>query len=225
MSRTSAKDPASPTPEMAAMVAAADSINNGTGAPLDAAKILRELRTRPDILNSLFLMPHSARVRRTLSLINLEDGPFDMVVNGEVSPSHATVVGRLAPHDSKLQSDLLALLAKAKPADQIEAESIVRSTIKDYCEMESRERKRQHAERTFAQLYWQAGATLSWIAYRDSRMICKFEAYRDWQRAKRYGDEAAWKVDDPGTEMIRALQDGRLRASTDPRARRSFATQ
>jgi hypothetical protein len=37
---------------MAAMVAAADSINNGTGAPLDAAKILRDLPTRPEILDS-----------------------------------------------------------------------------------------------------------------------------------------------------------------------------
>src|SRR5262249_55174842 len=59
--------------------------------------------------------------------------------------------------------------------------------------------------------YWRAGATLSWIAYRDRRMICQFEDYPDWQGAMRYG-HAAWKVDNPGAEMIRALQDDRLRA-------------
>ena len=49
MSNTSPKRLASPAPEMAAMMAAADSIRKGTGVPLDAAKILRNLRTRPEI--------------------------------------------------------------------------------------------------------------------------------------------------------------------------------
>jgi hypothetical protein len=56
------------------------------------------------------------------------------------------------------------------------------------------------------------GAVLSWIAYRDSSMICRFEDYRNWQGVLRFGHEGVWKVSDPGTEMIRALQDGRLRA-------------
>jgi hypothetical protein len=212
MSNTSPKRPASSAPEMAAMKAAADSIRKGTGAPLDAAKILRDLRTRPEILNSLLPIPHSEPVRRTLSLINLEDAPFQLVVDGAVSPDHATVVGRLAPHDGKLQSELFAVLAKCKPDDEIEAESIVRDTIDEYCERQDGELKRQHAERTFGQHYWGVGAILSWIAYRDSRMICQFEDYLKWQSVKRYGREAAWKVVDPGTEMIGALQDGRLRA-------------
>jgi hypothetical protein len=117
-----------------------------------------------------------------------------------------------APHDAKLQSALLAVLAKHKPDDEIKAEAIVRDTINEDCERRSRELKRRHAERTFGQHYWDVGAVLSWIAYRDGAMICQFEDYQHWQRVKRYGHEAAWKVVDPGTEMIGALQDGRLRA-------------
>jgi hypothetical protein len=212
MSNNSPKRPASPAPEMAGVMAAVDCIQKGTCAPLDAAKILRHLRTRPELLNGLFFLPHSEPVRRTLNLINLEDEPFQMVVDSAVSPDFATVVGRFAPHDAKLQSAVLAVLAKHKPDDEIKAEAIVRDTINEDCERRSRELKRRHAERTFGQHYWDVGAVLSWIAYRDGAMICQFEDYQHWQRVKRYGHEAAWKVVDPGTEMVRALEDGRLRA-------------
>jgi len=195
------------------MVAAAISVNEGTCSPLDAAKALWDLRASPQILTRIFRLPHSALVDQTCSLLNLEDEPFRRVVSGEVPPSYGIIVGLAASHDGKLQSDLFALLMERRPEDE-EAETIVRHAIEEWAQTASRELKRQHAERTFADPYWRAGAVLSWIAYRDPKLICQFEARKDWGAAKLYNHSGPeWKVDKPDFELIRALQDDRLRAS------------
>jgi hypothetical protein len=118
-----------------------------------------------------------------------------------------------ANHDSSLQSELFALLMEKKPEDEF-TESIVREAIEDWAETASLDLKRKHAQRTFENPFWRAGAVLSWIAYRDWRLICQFENRRDWGTAKWYNNDGpAWKVDHPDAELIRALQDGRLRSS------------
>jgi hypothetical protein len=71
------------------IVAAAISINDGTGSPLDAARILRDLRASPHILTRIFPSPHSELARKTCSLVNLEDEPFHMVVNGDFPLNYA----------------------------------------------------------------------------------------------------------------------------------------
>jgi hypothetical protein len=195
------------------MVAAAISINDGMGSPLDAAKILRELRASPHILARIFSSPHSELARQTCSLMNLEDEPFHMVVNGNFPLNYAIIVGRLASHDSQLQSDLITLLKENKPTDEC-VETIAREALENWAEVNSLKLKRKHSERTFENPYWSAGAVLSWIAYRDREQICQFESYRDWATAQMYKrGESTLKVDDPAAEIISALQDGRLGAS------------
>ena len=196
-----------------AMVGAAISINEGSGSPIDAAKVLWDLRASPHILTRVFSLPRTALADQTCTLMNLEDELFQMVINGEFPLSYAIVVGLAAPHNGKLQSDLFALLMEKKPGDE-NAKSIVGRAMEDWAEAASQEQKRQRAERTFLNPYWRTGAVLSWIAYRDRNLICHFEDRRDWGTAKWYnGGGTPWKVDHPDVELIRALQDGRLRAS------------
>jgi hypothetical protein len=59
-------------------------------------------------------------------------------------------------------------------------------------------------------------AVLSWIAFRDVRLICQFEDLRDYGRDRRW---AQWygrsgpslKVDNPSADLIKALQDDLMR--------------
>lgn len=105
-------------------VAAAKNIAEGTGTALDAAKVLRD---RPDLADSL--PPRSELVRQAQGLANLAPEPFGMVVNDVVPANYAAIVGRLVPQDAKLQGALVNLLAKAEPANAVQAESIVRQGI------------------------------------------------------------------------------------------------
>jgi len=102
-------------------MAAAKNIAEGTGTALDAAKVLRD---RPDLADSL--PPRSELVRQAQGLANLSPEAFGMAVNDVVPANYAAIVGRLAPADPKLQGALVNLLAKAEPANAVQAESIVR---------------------------------------------------------------------------------------------------
>lgn len=105
-------------------VAAAKNIAEGTGSPVDAAKVLRD---RPDLLPSL--PPRSELVRQAQGLMNLDQEAFGKVVNGVVPANHAAIVGRLAPDDPAMQNALIDLLAKTAPDNAVQAESIVRQGL------------------------------------------------------------------------------------------------
>jgi hypothetical protein len=110
-------------PDVRALTAAKN-IAEGTGTAVDAAKVLRD---RPDLMESL--PPRSEIVRQARGLMNLGPEAFGKVVNDVAPPNHAAIVGRLVPDDPKLQNALIDLLAKTKPENAVQAESIVRSGI------------------------------------------------------------------------------------------------
>lgn len=110
------------TPAQARARAATKNIAEGTGTPLDAAKVLRDLGGDAA---SLGLPPNSALVRQGEGISRLSDDAFGMVVNERATEAHGALVGRLVD-DPDLQADILALVTKLKPKNAFEAESIIR---------------------------------------------------------------------------------------------------
>jgi Zeta toxin/D-alanyl-D-alanine carboxypeptidase len=110
------------TPEMMRAMAAMKNIRAESGSPLDAAKVLREdpslfatigSRSRPFMLQAE-------------GLADLAPGPFQAVVNDVIPQNYGAIVGRVIPDDEKLQGVAIATLAKAKVANETQAESITR---------------------------------------------------------------------------------------------------
>lgn len=112
------------TPEQVRALAAAKNIAEGTGSPLDAAKVLRD--GDAGIVRSL--PPTSALVRDAKGLAQLDREPFGMVVNGVVPEQYGAIVGRLVA-EGPMQRDVMGLLAKLQPANRTEAEAIVRQAM------------------------------------------------------------------------------------------------
>ena len=109
------------TPEMARVIAAVKNIAEGTGTAIDAAKVLRDA---PERIGEL--PPRSALVRQAQGLTLLSDNAFGMVINGVVPANYAALVGRLIPDNEGLQDNALSVLAKTDPANEFQAESIIR---------------------------------------------------------------------------------------------------
>ncbi|MGE0190309.1 MAG: hypothetical protein AB7Q04_13615 [Steroidobacteraceae bacterium] len=109
------------TPEMVRRHAALKNIAEGTGTPIDAAKILRSARDA----NLPPLPPTSALVRQGRALAELADEPFSMVVNGLVPENYGAIVGRIVS-DPKFQEAAIRVLNKVKPDNAVQAETIVR---------------------------------------------------------------------------------------------------
>jgi len=109
------------TPEMARVIAAMKNIAEGTGTAIDAAKVLR---VAPERIGEL--PPRSALVRQAQGLTLLSDEAFGAVINGVVPSNYAALVGRLIPDDEGLQSNAISVLAKTDPANEFQAEAIVR---------------------------------------------------------------------------------------------------
>jgi hypothetical protein len=109
------------TPEMARVIAAVKNIAEGTGTAIDAAKVLR---VAPERVGEL--PPRSALVRQAQGLTLLSDEAFGAVINGVVPSNYAALVGRLIPDDEGLQSNAISVLAKTDPANEFQAEAIVR---------------------------------------------------------------------------------------------------
>ena len=109
------------TPEMARVIAAMKNIAEGTGTAIDAAKVLR---VAPERIGEL--PPRSVLVRQAQGLTLLSDEAFGAVINGVVPANYAALVGRLIPEDEGLQSSAISVLAKTDPANEFQAEAIVR---------------------------------------------------------------------------------------------------
>jgi len=109
------------TPEMARVIAAVKNISEGTGTAIDAAKVLR---VAPERIGEL--PPRSALVRQAQGLVLLSDEAFGAVVNGIVPANYAALIGRLIPEDEGMQKSAISVLAKTDPANEFQAEAIVR---------------------------------------------------------------------------------------------------
>lgn len=110
------------TPAQARARAAIKNISEGSGTPLDAAKVLRDLGKAPADLN---LPPNSALVRQGDGLSRLSNDAFGMVVNERATQAQGALVGSIVK-DSALHADILSLVARLKPRNAFEAESIIR---------------------------------------------------------------------------------------------------
>lgn len=109
------------TPEMARVAAAMKNVAEGTGTAIDAAKVLRVAPERAGELP-----PRSALVRQAQELTFLDDDAFGAVINGLVPANYAAAIGRLIPDNPGLQKDAMSILAKTDPANEFQAEAIVR---------------------------------------------------------------------------------------------------
>lgn len=113
------------TPEMARARAAFKNIAEGTGTAQDAAKVLRDMGVTPAEMG---LPPKSALVRDAEGLVNLDNDVFGMVINDVLSEQNGAIIGRLV-QDVRLQPSIANLLVRLKPANAVEADSIVRQAL------------------------------------------------------------------------------------------------
>ena len=112
------------TPDMARVIAAVKNIKEGTGTAIDAAKILRGA---PDRAGEL--PPRSALVQQARGLVFLDDDTFGAIINNVIPASYGAIVGRLIPDNPGLQKNAIQVLAKTDPANEFQAESIVRQVL------------------------------------------------------------------------------------------------
>lgn len=81
------------TPADVRAIAAKKNLQEGSGDVIDTARVLRE---RPTILDGSVPVG-SEHMRQARGLARLSDDAFGMVLNGQVAPSHAALVGELMP--------------------------------------------------------------------------------------------------------------------------------
>lgn len=107
-------------------LAAYRNIAEGTGSPVDAAKIFRaaEESTERAGPSAPELPPSSTLVRDGKALAKLSDDAFGMVVNDIVPPDYAAHVGSLIA-DPQQQVAALDVLAKTQPSNSAQARMIV----------------------------------------------------------------------------------------------------
>ncbi len=113
------------TAGQARMLAAVKNIAEGTGSAIDAAKVIRE--GGPGVLTHL--PPRSALVRDGAALAHLSPDAFGAVVNHVIRPEQGAAIGRLLPDDPASHGAMVDLLAKTKPANRTQTDSILRDAI------------------------------------------------------------------------------------------------
>lgn len=110
------------TPERMRALAAGKNIAEGSGTILDAAKVLK---VDPSLIDES--MPVSDyKIRQATDLSRLGDDAFRMVINEVTDPTYGAIVGRLIPEDPALQVAAISALNKIGPANETEAELVVR---------------------------------------------------------------------------------------------------
>ena len=102
-------------------LAALRNIRAETGDPASAAKIIRDY---PEMVASI----SRARsfMQQAEGLAQLHPGPFQAVINAVVPQHYGAIVGRVIPDDEQMQAVAVAALARIDPANQLQAESVVR---------------------------------------------------------------------------------------------------
>lgn len=112
------------TPEFMRTLGAYQNIAEGTGTPVDAAKVMRGQNAIPAEMVLPELPPKGQMVIQARSLSRLSPNAFGMVENGVVPPAYAAHVGDLIA-DPHQQEAALGLLTKADPANSNQARMMV----------------------------------------------------------------------------------------------------
>ena len=113
------------SPEYARTLGAYQNIAEGSGTPLDAARVLRGRGSLPDDMVLPELPPRSQLVKDAQGLAALGDQAFGMVENGIIPENYAAHVGALI-RDPAEQVAALEMLAKHLPENARQAEMMVR---------------------------------------------------------------------------------------------------
>ena len=121
------------TPAMARVTAAVKNISEGTGTAIDAAKVIREA---PERIGEL--PPRSAFVKQARGISLLSDDAFGAVINNVIPANYGAIVGRLID-DENLQKTAIGVLAKSNPANEFQAEAIVRQIKESDFEIQTQE--------------------------------------------------------------------------------------
>ena len=114
------------TPEDAMVIAALKNISEGSGTVVDAAKIAR---ISPELLAGPNFPQASAFVRQARQLGNLDANAWGMIKNEVVPANYGAVVGRLIPEDADMQLAAMDVLSKVEPANEFQAESVIRQVM------------------------------------------------------------------------------------------------
>ena len=111
------------TPQMVREQAALINIAQGTGSAIDAAKILRDAGPEGrSIIDNL--PPNQALVMQGRGLSKLDDESFSLMVNKTIPERFGALVGDLI-EDGANQAAAIRALAKAKPANLVQARSMI----------------------------------------------------------------------------------------------------
>lgn len=106
--------------------AALKNIADESGSILDMAKVLRH--AGPDALRKAGV-PRGVKVRHAEGVARLSDEAIGAVANDVVPQEFAGIIGARLPDDPDAHMAMINLLAKTKPANQAQADDIVRQGI------------------------------------------------------------------------------------------------
>lgn len=110
------------------VVAALKNIREGSGSPMDAAKVFRDA---PDALNDRSLPVTGDFMANARGLASLSDEAFRAAVNRVIDERYAAEIGRGAPARPDLHMDMLRLMKAAEPANVDEARALVVEALQD----------------------------------------------------------------------------------------------
>ena len=113
------------TPQAAMVDAAMANIINDKGTIFDAVKIAR---IAPEKFDSPSVKQSAAFVRRAKELVRLSDEAYGLALNGIVPDNYAAIVGRLVD-DPDMQLAAMNVLARVKPGNEFQAETIIRQVM------------------------------------------------------------------------------------------------
>lgn len=113
------------TPQAAMVDAAMANIINDKGTIFDAVKIAR---IAPEKFDSPSIKQSAAFVRRAKELVRLSDEAYGLALNGIVPDNYAAIVGRLVD-DPDMQLAAMNVLARVKPGNEFQAETIIRQVM------------------------------------------------------------------------------------------------
>jgi hypothetical protein len=108
------------------VIAALKNIREGSGEPLDAAKVLR---AAPGLIDDRSLPVTGAFMDGARGLARLNDEAFGAVVNDVLPARWGAVIGNMAWERPDLHGDLVALLRKANPRSTEEARALAHEAL------------------------------------------------------------------------------------------------
>lgn len=117
-------------------IAAIKNVAEGTGTPVDAAKVMRAAKETGIDLPPL--PPRSALVRDGRALAELSPDAFGMVINDVVPAAYGAIVGRMVK-DPLQQEEAVRLIAQLKPDNARQVEMVVRDMLESGTEQMTRQ--------------------------------------------------------------------------------------